>query len=104
MSALPSEIKPQQTLKPNHAVVVGKIDFVRSFDSQEGRLFEHRLLQAAEDEYSSPQAVLVTAKNKLGQAGDECRVLVRVGGYRDSYKNREGDQVLTARVQLRAVE
>lgn len=93
------------SLKPNQSVIVGRIDVApRSFEQSGKRVFEHRVLQKAADEYSAPGAVLVHSSYKLGGAGDDITVLCQVTGWRDSYKDREGNSIQTARNALRVVE
>jgi len=91
-------------IQANQSMIVGRIDAVRAFEVQGKRTFETRVVQAAPDQFSSPTAVAVQSHNKLGQMGDDVRVLVQCVGYRDSYKTREGEVIQTARNVLRAVE
>lgn len=95
---------PVASLKPNQAFIVGRIDSHRTFEQSGKRVHEHRVIQPAEDEYSSPGAVLVHASYKLGGAGDDVKAHVHVTGWRDSYKDREGNSIQTARNALRVVE
>ncbi|MFJ2989650.1 hypothetical protein ACIPF8_17430 [Collimonas sp. NPDC087041] len=95
---------PKQPLRPNQAVIVGRIDNVRQFEVQGKRTFETRVIQAAVDQYSSPSAVAVMSHTKLGNPGDDVQALVSVAGFRDNYKDREGGTVQTARNTLRVVE
>ena len=95
-------VKP--AMKANQAVIVGRIDTVRQFEMQGKRTFETRVIQPAEDSFTSPTAVGIQSFNKLGSSGDDVKVLVSVQGFRDSYKDKGGDTVQTARNTLRAVE
>jgi hypothetical protein len=98
-----SEVQ-KQALKPNQAVIIGRIDNVRTFDVQGKRTFETRVIQPAPDQFTSPSAVALMSHNKLGNAGDDVNVLVSVAGFRDNYKDKEGVSVQTARNTLRVVE
>lgn len=93
-----------QSLQPNQAVIVGRIDSARTYEVQGKRTFETRVVQAAADQFSSPTSVAIQSFNRLGAVGDDVKVLVQVQGYKDSYKTREGEVVNTARNVLRAVE
>ena len=95
-------IVPQ--LKPNQAFIMGRIDNVRNYEAGGKRVFEHRVLQPAEDAYSSPGAVLVQSPHKLGVAGDDVKVLCWATGWRDTYKDKDGMTIQTARNALRVVE
>ena len=91
-------------LQANQALIVGRIDAMRTFEVQGKRTFETRIVQAAADQYSSPTSVAVQSHMKLGNAGDDVKVHVQVAGYKDSYKTGQGEVVNTARNVLRAVE
>lgn len=91
-------------IKPNQSFIMGRIDSVRKFEQGGKPVFEHRVIQPAADEYSSPGAVLVHASYKLGAAGEDVRAHVHVTGWRDQYKDREGNTIQTARNALRVVE
>jgi hypothetical protein len=96
-------------LQPNQAVIVGRIDSVRSFDASGNRVFETRVIQPAVDSFSSPTAVAIQSRARIGQKDEDVKVLVHVSGYKDSYKSKpDADGVVThvqtARNVLRAVE
>ncbi|WP_211453011.1 hypothetical protein [Collimonas antrihumi] len=95
---------PKQPLKANQTVIVGRIDNVRNFEVSGKNTFETRVIQAAADEYSSPSAVALMSHHRLGGSGDLVQVLVSVAGFRDSYKDKQGGTVQTARNTLRVVE
>lgn len=100
----PVQNLPLPKLQANQALVVGRIDAVRSFEVQGRRIFETRVMQAAPDQFSAPTAVAVQSAMKLGASGDDVKVHVQIMGYRDSYKTKDGEVVQTARNVLRAVE
>lgn len=96
--------KPVPKLQPGQAYISGKIDTRRTFQAGGKNQVETRVMLPAADSYSSPAAVAVLSNHSLGNVGDEVQLIVECGGYRDSYKTREGDTVQTARNTLRAVE
>ena len=67
-------------------------------------MFEQRIVQKAADEYTAPGAVLLHSSYKLGAPGDDVGVQVWVTGWRDSYKDKMGETIQTARNALRVVE
>lgn len=91
-------------LKPNQAIVIGRIAHMRTYEMQGRRTFETTIIQAAPDSFSSPTRVAIQSANKLGNKDDDVTVHVQVQGYGDSYKTRDGEVVNTARNVLRAVE
>ncbi|PUA19021.1 single-stranded DNA-binding protein [Glaciimonas sp. PCH181] len=95
---------PKAPLKANQALVVGRIDNVRVFEVSGKRTFESRVMQPAPDSFTSPTAVAVMSHQKLGSPGDDVSVLVSVAGFRDHYKDKDGNAVQTARNTLRVVE
>ena len=96
--------KSAPKLQAGQAYIAGKIDSRRQFQAQGKNQIETRVMLPAPDEYSSPATVAILSNYPLGAIGDEVQCLVQLGGYRDSYKTREGDTVQTARNVLRAVE
>lgn len=99
-----SEQATTPKLQFNQAVVVGRIQSMRTFEVQGKRTFETVVVQAAADQFSSPTKIAIQSHMKLGNAGDDIKTVVSVVGYGDSYKTREGEQITTARNVLRAVE
>lgn len=91
-------------LKANQAVLLGRIQSMRTYEVQGKRTFETVLIQAAADQYSSPTRVAIQSFNKLGNKDDDIQVHVHCVGYGDSYKTREGEVINTARNVYRAVE
>lgn len=91
-------------LKPNQAVIIGRVAHMRTYEVQGRRTFETTIIQAAADQFSSPTRVAIQSLNKLGNKDDDVQVHVHVQGYGDSYKTREGEVVNTARNVLKAVE
>jgi hypothetical protein len=104
MSALPIDrANPQPTV--NKALISGRIDYCRRYETNQGESrYEQRVILPAPDNFSTPQVVLVESRAKLGNSGEEIKVVVSIGGYRDQYKDKAGEQILTARVKLVAVE
>lgn len=66
--------------------IEGRIDAIASFDTQDGRMYDHTVLMPSHDEYSGPSAVSVRHKSKIGSKGDLIDGRVRVTGRR-AYAN-----------------
>jgi hypothetical protein len=99
-----AQVAKPPSLKPNQVLITGRIDSVRTYDSQGRRTFEHRVVLPAVDQYTSPSYVLVQAPLKLGAVGDDAKVICHLGGFRDRYRSKEGEFVETARMFLRAAD
>lgn len=95
----------KQALKPNQAWIVGRINHVGGFESQGKRIHEARVAIPAPDAYSMPGAVLVQSSHRIGQVGDDVKLLVEVTGFPDRFTNKgTGEVTQTARNVLRVVE
>lgn len=99
-----SSVNKLPSLKPNQILIAGRIDSIRTYDSQGRRTFEHRVVLPAVDQYTSPSYVLVQASLKLGAVGDDAKLICHVGGFRDRYKSKDGEFIETARMMLRAAD
>lgn len=89
----------------NKAMISGRIDSIRSYPTQNGDRFETRIIQPAADQFSSPSAVAVTSKKRIGSKGEDVNVLVSVAGFKDSFPDKgTGEINQTARNVLYAVE
>lgn len=80
-----------QAIRPTSALG-GKIDSMRSVKN--GWRTVVRI--PAQDEFSSPASVEVGSEKRLGKPGDMIDVEVELGGYRRTYYDKEGNQVVTA--------
>lgn len=98
----PAKAAPK--LQPGQAFLSGRILSARTFQAQGKNQVETCVTLPAIDQYSSPATVAIVSNTRLGAQGEDIQLLVQLGGYRDSYKTREGDPVQTARNVLRAVE
>lgn len=91
MSAEQSKvIQAQQVraLSPMQVMVVGRVTKVRRHD---GKTYT-KLVVPAKDAYSRPSQVEVRSKQRLGEVGEDVRVLAEVGGYgRKPYKVTDRD-------------
>lgn len=101
VGAAPSSL----SLKVGQCVVQGRVFAIR----KAGKLFEHLIVMPAPDPYSSPATLSVMSERRLGEKDEDVRVVVRLGGYRRSYKTTDqetGEQrtVQTADVKLFALE
>lgn len=88
----------------NKALISGRIDAIRSYPTQNGDRFETRVIQPAPDSFSSPSAVAITSKKRIGAKGDDVNVVVTVAGFKDSWTDKQGEVMQTARNTLYAVE
>lgn len=93
-----------KSLKPNQAVIVGRINHVNTFESGGKRIHEARVAIAAADEFSMPGAVIVQSTYRLGDVGSDVRAQVEVTGYPDKWTDKSGTINQTARIVLRVVE
>lgn len=102
MSAEKSAAGPQ--VKPNQALIVGRIQEVRKGQGE----FYTVIKMPTVDEYSSSEPVEVSSKSRLGNPGEDVRVLVQLGGYirTAEVKDKETGELLKMKfttVRLRAV-
>jgi hypothetical protein len=93
-----------KTVKALQAMIVGRIDIVRPFEANGKKVYEHRVVTPAADAYSSPMAFMVQSSMKLGNAGDDVRTMVEIIGWKDKFTKRDGEEVQTARMMLRAID
>lgn len=101
MSALPTEInRPVPQLKPNQAYICGRVNEVKRSENGVYTIVN----SPAADSYSHPGNHEIASKALIGKPGEDVRVLVQLGGYRRSYKNKHGETVYTVDNTLRVVE
>lgn len=91
------------------AKLSGRVFNVRRISGREGPVFITIIRLPAADAFSSPATVELRSKDRIGQAGDDVNVSVRIGGYGRSYKATDpetGEQrvVQTADNSLTVVE
>jgi hypothetical protein len=92
-------------IKPNQAMIAGRINYVGGFEMNGKRVHEARVAIAAADQYSMPGAVMVQSSYKLGAVGDDVRVMVEITGFPDRFTNKaSGEVTQTARNTLRVIE
>lgn len=102
-----SEVATQATkpqMKPNQTLVVGRINYTGTFESNGQRVHEARVAIAAPDQFSMPGAVMVQSSYKLGAMGEDVKVLCDVTGFPDRFTDRLGEVRQTARNTLRVAE
>jgi hypothetical protein len=90
--------------RTNQVVITGRIDSNRNFEYQGKRMFEHRVILPAVDQFTQPSYVMVQAPHRLGTPGEDIKVICQVAGFRDRFKTKDGEYVETARMYLRAVD
>jgi hypothetical protein len=98
-----TQAAPRQALKPNQAFINGKCDNYRTFERNGATVHEHRVKQAAPDEFTSPGAVLVQSSQKLAAVGEYLQTVVNVTGFAKSFQDRSGARVQSADMVLQAV-
>lgn len=98
-----TQTAPKQGLKPNQAFINGKCDNYRTFERNGATVHEHRVKQAAPDEFTSPGAVLVQSPQKLAGVGEYLQTVVNVTGFAKSFTTGKGERVQSADMILQAV-
>ena len=92
--------KPRQPLKPGQACIVGRVAEVKRSENA-----TYTIVQTpAPDAFSHPGNHEVTSAKSFGRPGDDVEIIVQLGGYRRSYKNKHGETVATVDNVLRVVE
>lgn len=90
MSAEPSKVIPAQAraLGPMQVMIVGRVQKARRHN---GRSYT-KIIIPAKDAFSRPSMVEVRSKQRVGEVGEDVRVLAEVGGYgRRPYKVTDED-------------
>jgi hypothetical protein len=85
MSAPKSEVT--SALPALHFLAIGRCTQVR----KAGTVLLHLVALPAQDEYSSPSTIEVIATERFASPGDDCRVILRAGGFRRSYRSTDKD-------------
>lgn len=92
-------------MQPNQSMVMGRINNVSTFEVKGKRVHEARVAIAAADAYSMPGAVVVQSTYRLGNVGDDVKVLVSVTGIPNSWNDKStGEVKQSANIRLIAVE
>lgn len=80
-------------IKPGQTFIIGRCTLAR----KAGESFLHLVVLPAADEYSSPATVEIISKQRFAAAGDDVRILCRIGGFRRQYKvtDKETGEVRT---------
>lgn len=99
MSAEPQSIqRPTPSLKPGQALIVGRVAEVKRTENA-----VYTIIQTpAPDAFSHPGNHEVLSSRLLGKPGEDVRVIVTLGGYRRTYKNKHGENQVTVDNVLRA--
>lgn len=97
-----AEVKPinAQSVKPNQMVIVGRIDSISKYDGK----FDHIITAAAQDEFSKPSVMRLSASEKLGNVGEMLKCLAIYNGWPNNYDTKNGEKVKDARGFFIAVE
>jgi hypothetical protein len=88
------------SLKVNQMCVQGRIEHVSKYEDR----FEHIVITPAADEYSKPSLIRVTAESRLGQKGDDVKVVCTFNGWANNYQNKNNDPVKDVKGYFVAVE
>lgn len=96
----PIQQAPRQSLKPGQCLLVGRISDVKRTENA-----CYTIIQTpAPDQFSHPGNHEVTSRRMLGKPGEDVQVLVELKGYRRTYKNKHGENVVTVDNVLSSLE
>mgnify|MGYP003375598560 CR=1 FL=1 len=88
------------TLKVNQIFIQGRIEHLTKFEDK----FEHIIVTPAPDAYSKPSLMRVNASSRLGQRGEEVKVLCVFNGWANNYSNKNNEPVKDVKGFFVAVE
>lgn len=88
----------------NLAVVSGRVDSMRTFETQNGRAYAVRLVQPS-DGFSSPGFLEVESDRQFQfSIGQDVEIKVKITGYRNDFASKKtGEHFKSARMQLIAI-
>lgn len=89
----------RKSLQPGQAYLIGRLTEVKRTDKATYTI----LATPAPDAYSHPAMHEVLSDRPFGRPGDDVKVIVQLGGYRRSYRSKDGEQVATVDNVLRLV-
>lgn len=95
----PEASSPRKSLQPGQSFLVGRIIEVRRTDKACFTI----VATPAPDAYSHPAMHEVLSDRPFGRSGDDVKVIVQLGGYRRSYRSKDGEQIATVDNVLRLV-
>lgn len=98
-----AEVKamPQNaSVKLNQIMISGRIDKVSKYEGK----FDHIITTPAPDAFSKPSVLRLSSNHKLGDSGEEVKVLANYNGWPNSYENKNNEKVYDARGYFVAVE
>lgn len=90
----------RRSLQPGQAMLVGRIAEIKRTDKGLYTVIQ----SAASDPYAFPGIHEVQSKRPLGRPGEDCRVVVQLGGFRRSFRDSHGEQQSAVRNTLTAIE
>lgn len=93
------ETSTRKSLQPGQALLVGRITEVKRTDKACFTI----MATPAPDAYSHPAMHEILSDRPFGRPGDDVKVIVQLGGYRRSYRSKDGEQVATVDNVLRLV-
>lgn len=91
---------PNQSMKPNQMMVIGRLDHVSKFDNK----FDHIITTAAPDEFSKPSVLRLSSSDRLGTVGEMVKCLAVFNGWPNNYQSKNGEPVRDAKGFFVAVE
>lgn len=88
----------------NLAVVSGRVDSMRTFETDKGRGYALRLIQPS-DGFSSPGFLEVESERQFGfSVGQDVEIKVKITGYRNDFVSpKTGEHFKSARIKLVAI-
>lgn len=97
-----AELKPvaSPALPAGQSFLIGRI---ADYDQTDEAVYT-TVQTPAVDAYSHPGHHKVQSKRRLGNRGEDVRVVVQLGGFRRSFTNKHGEKVFTVDNTLTAVE
>ena len=101
-----SEKAEKRIDKPGTLWLTGRIQSTQQVgtDKENFPIIETIMVTPAPDAYSHPGNHEVTSTRMLGRPGEDVRIIVNLGGFRRSYKNKHGETVYTVDNVLRAAD
>lgn len=93
-------VSPISSLKANQMFIQGRIEHVSKFEDK----YEHIIVTPAPDAYSKPSLMRVNSEGRLGQRGEEVKVLCMFSGWANNYQNKNNEPVKDVRGFFVAVE
>lgn len=95
----PESNPARKSLQPGQAFLIGRVSDVKRTDKGTYTI----LATPAPDAYSHPAFHEVGSERPFGRPGDEVKIVVALGGYRRSFRTKDGELIHTVDNSLRLV-